>query len=111
MKIISFGALMRVNSVFAAVLLCALAATVSGQELRKAISKPTPRYPEIAKKMNLVGTVKVEAVIGTDGKVKETNVVGGHPILVESVLATLKEWKYEPAKTETPVTLSFDFRP
>ena len=102
---------MRVNSVFAAVLLCALAATVSGQELRKAISKPTPRYPEIAKKMNLVGTVKVEIVIGPDGKVKATNVVGGHPVLVDSVLITLKEWKYEPAKTETSETLTFDFRP
>jgi TonB family protein len=106
-----FGGTMRVNSVFAAVLLCALAATVSGQELRKAISKPTPRYPEIARKMNLVGSVKVEIEIGADGKVRVTNVVGGHPILVDSVITTLKEWKYEPAKEETTATLTFEFRP
>jgi TonB family protein len=97
--------------VCAALLLGAAAASAWGQEARKAISKPTPRYPEIAKQMKLVGTVKVEAIIGPDGKVKSTNVVGGHPILIDATLAALKEWKYEPAKTETTVTLTFEFRP
>jgi protein TonB len=102
---------MRVkNSLFTAIFLFALA-TASGDELRKPISKPTPRYPEIAKRLNLVGSVKVEVVISPDGRVKETNVLGGHPILVDSVLSTLKEWKYEPAKAETSATLTFDFRP
>jgi TonB family protein len=61
--------------------------------------------------MRLVGTVKVEIVIGPDGKVKTTNVIGGHPVLIDATLAALKEWNYEPAKTETAVTLTFDFRP
>jgi len=95
----------------AAILLCEAAASASGQEARKAISKPTPRYPEVAKHMGLVGTVKVEIIIGPDGKVKSTNVIGGHPVLVDSTLAALKEWKYEPAKTETVVALTFDFHP
>ena len=94
-----------------AILLCAAAASAFGREARKAIAKPTPRYPEIAKHMKLVGTVKVEIVIGPDGKVKTTNVVGGHPVLIDATLAALKEWKYEPAKTETATTLTFDFRP
>jgi TonB family protein len=92
-------------------LACALSASISAQEGRKALFKPTPRYPEIAKRLNLVGTVKVEAVIGPDGKVKETTVVGGHPILVDATLVALKEWKYEPAKGETNVTLTFEFHP
>jgi TonB family protein len=92
-------------------LACALSASISAQETRKALFKPTPRYPEIAKRLNLVGTVKVEAVIGPDGKVKETTVVGGHPILVDATLVALKEWKYEPAKGETNVTLTFEFHP
>jgi protein TonB len=99
------------QAIRAAILLSVLATNASGQEARKAISKPTPRYPEIAKHMNLVGTVKVEIVIGPDGKVKNTNVIGGHPILIGATLDALKEWKYEPAKTETSVTLTFDFRP
>jgi periplasmic protein TonB len=99
------------QAIRAAILLSVLATNASGQEARKAISKPTPRYPEIAKHMNLVGTVKVEIVIGPDGKVKNTNVIGGHPILIGATLDALKEWKYEPAKTETSATLTFDFRP
>jgi protein TonB len=97
--------------IFAFFIGCALSASISAQETRKALSKPTPRYPEVAKRMNLVGTVKVEIVIGPDGKVKGTNVVGGHPILVDATLMALKEWKYEPAKSETNITLTFDFRP
>ncbi len=96
------------KSVCAAILLCAFAASASAQEARKAISKPTPRYPEIARRMNLVGTVKVEITIGPDGKIK--NIIGGHPLLINATLDALKEWKYEPAKTETVETLTFDFR-
>lgn len=96
---------------YAAILLSALATTASGQEARKAIVKITPRYPEIAKHLNLVGTVKVEIVIGPDGKIKNTNVMGGHPILITATLDALKEWKYEPSKAETVATLTFDFHP
>ena len=101
-----------IQSVSAAILLSAIAAaSASGQEARKSISKPTPRYPEVAKRLNLVGTVKVEILIGPDGKIKNANVLGGHPILANSTLEALKEWKYEPSKTDTVVTLTFDFRP
>lgn len=101
-----------IQSFSAAILLSAIAAAnVPGQEARKSISKPTPRYPEVAKRLNLVGTVKVEILIGPDGKIKNANVLGGHPILANSTLEALKEWKYEPSKTETVVTLTFDFRP
>jgi len=56
------------------------------------------------------GDLKTNATI-PDGKVKNTNVIGGHPILIGATLDALKEWKYEPAKIETSVTLTFDFRP
>jgi TonB family protein len=99
------------KSIFAMILLSAMAVSASGQEARKTISRPIPRYPEIAKRLNLVGTVKVEILIGPDGKIKNTSVLGGHPILVSSTLETLKEWKYEPTKTETMATLTFEFHP
>lgn len=99
------------KSISAVILLFAMAVSASGQEARKVIYKPTPRYPEIAKRLNLVGTVKVEIVIGPDGRIKNTNVLGGHPLLVSATLDTLKEWKYEPSKTETVATLNFEFHP
>lgn len=93
-------------------LTCAIALTVAisfAQQGRKAVSNPTPEYPDVAKKMNLTGVVKVEVTIGADGEIKATNVVGGHPILVDSVQKTLKRWKYAPSSSETKALLEFRF--
>ena len=90
---------------------CALPSRVSGQESRKALVKPTPKYPEVAKRMSLTGTVKIEITVAPNGEVKNTNVIGGHPILVDAALEAVKRWKYEPAKTETTVVVQFDFHP
>ena len=84
---------------------------LQAQDSRKALSNPVPVYPEVAKKLNLVGTVKVQVVIGADGRIKEKNFVGGHPILVNSVEETLKDWKYAPAGGETTAQLEFNFHP
>jgi len=81
------------------------------QEHRKAISHPAPVYPEIAKRMQLTGVVKVQVVVGADGGIKETRVIGGHPIFVNIVQDTLKNWKYAPASGETTLVLEFNFQP
>ena len=81
------------------------------QESRKVLSNPAPAYPEVAKKMRLTGVVKVQVVIGADGRIKEKDVIGGHPILVSAVEDTLKNWKYTPASGETTTQLEFNFHP
>jgi TonB family protein len=89
-----------------------LATHSPAQEInRKIISNPTPAYPEMAKSMKLRGVVRVQVIIGTDGTIKETKAIGGHPMLVESVTETLKRWKYAAASTETVTVLEFDFHP
>ena len=96
------------------VLVMALSSTavnLAAQESRKLISNPTPVYPEVARKMHLEGVVKVQVKIGTDGRIKETSVIGGHPLLVSSVEDTLKSWKYAPAGGETTTLLQFHFHP
>jgi TonB family protein len=87
------------------------ALTAAAQESRKAISTPAPAYPETAKRMLLSGVVKVRAVIGTDGLIKEVKVIGGHPVFVSTVEDTLKKWKYAPSNTETTLLLEFNFHP
>jgi TonB family protein len=86
-------------------------ANSKAQESRKALSNPVPAYPEIAKRMRLTGTVKVQIVVGADGRIKEKNFIGGHPILVNAVEETLKNWKYAPASGETTTQLEFNFHP
>ncbi len=78
---------------------------------RKAKTKVAPSYPELAKKMNVSGTVKVEVVIAPNGTVKSAKAVGGHPLLIEAALDAVKKWKFEPASEETTQTVAFDFKP
>ena len=87
------------------------ASSLRAQEGRKVITNPTPVYPEIAKRMHLSGSVKVEVTIAPDGKIKEIKVIGGHPLLVASVEDTLKNWKYAQSKEETTTMLEFNFHP
>ncbi len=89
-----------------------LAATaVYGQEARKAIVKSTPEYPELARRMRLSGTVKIQVTIAPNGRVKDTKVIGGHPVLVAAVTSALQKWKFAPGSAETSQTLEFDFHP
>jgi TonB family protein len=86
-------------------------ANLQAQENRKALSNPVPVYPDVAKRLQLIGVVKVQVVIGADGKIKEKKFIGGHPVLVNSVEEALKNWKYAPASGETTTQLEFNFHP
>ena len=76
---------------------------------RKVKSKVAPAYPELAKRMNVTGKVKIEVVITPDGRVKSTRVIGGHPLLVQACQDAVKEWKFSPAPEETTQIVEFEF--
>ena len=76
---------------------------------RKVKTKTAPAYPELAKRMNVAGKVKIEVVITPDGRVKSTRVVGGHPLLVQACQDAVKEWKFVPASEETTQVVEFEF--
>ena len=76
---------------------------------RKVKTKTAPIYPELAKRMNVAGKVKIEVVITPDGHVKSTRVVGGHPLLVQACQDAVKEWKFVAAPEETTQVVEFEF--
>jgi TonB family protein len=76
---------------------------------RKVKSRTTPSYPELARRMNVTGKVKIEVLIAPDGRVKNTHVVGGHPLLVQTCQDALKEWKFVAASEETSQIVEFEF--
>jgi len=76
---------------------------------RKVKSKVSPAYPELAKRMNVTGKVKIEVVITPDGRVKSTRVIGGHPLLVQACQDAVKEWKFATAPEETTQIVEFEF--
>jgi TonB family protein len=75
---------------------------------RKVKTRVSPVYPDLAKRMNVTGKVKIEVVVAADGHVKSTRVVGGHPLLVQSCQDAVKEWKFTPGEESTQI-VEFDF--
>ena len=55
-----------------------------------------PIYPAEAQAAAIQGYVIIEAVIGTDGAVKEARVIGGEPILADAALTAVRQWEYTP---------------
>jgi TonB family protein len=76
---------------------------------RKVKTRTAPIYPELARRMNVAGKVKIEVVITPDGHVKSTRVVGGHPLLVQACQDAVKEWKFVAAPEETTQVVEFEF--
>ena len=83
--------------------------SVGDEGKRKIKTKTSPVYPELARRMNVAGKVRIEIIITPDGHVRSTRVVGGHPLLVQACQDAVKEWKYVPAAEETTQIVEFDF--
>jgi TonB family protein len=92
------------------VLSLAAAQTVNDEGKRKLKTKSGVTYPELARRMNIAGKVKIEVVIAPDGRVRSVRAIGGHPILVQSCLEAVRDWKYEAAGEETTQIVEFEFK-
>ena len=82
---------------------------IAAAEGRTAKSKASPAYPELAKRMNITGTVKVEVTVAPNGKVISAKAIGGHPLLIDASVAAAKQFKYEPTTEETKELVEFKF--
>ena len=68
---------------------------------RKVKTKVSPQYPELARKMNISGSVKLELLVAANGQVKTVKTLGGHPLLIDAAQNAVKQWKYEPGQEGT----------
>ncbi|HEX7315314.1 MAG TPA: TonB family protein [Pyrinomonadaceae bacterium] len=70
---------------------------VSGGVLNgKAISKPQPAYPQIAKAARASGTVTVQIVVDESGRVISASAVSGHPLLQQAAVAAARQARFSP---------------
>ena len=60
------------------------------------VNKVQPLYPPLARQTRISGTVKLHAIIGKDGSVQQLVMVSGHPLLVQSALDAVRQWRYQP---------------
>jgi TonB family protein len=104
----------RLLALAAASILVAGAATAQQSTIedskRKIKYKTNPAYSELARSMHLSGKVKIELVIAPDGRVKSSRAIGGHPVLVQSCMDAVKDWRFEEGHEETTQIIEFDFR-
>jgi TonB family protein len=101
--------MMRSKHILLCIALSIAGVCASAQTERKIIHREDPEYPELAKKMNLHGTVKLKIWINPDGTVRRLEYMGGHPVLAESALKAVKGWHYEPATKESNTTVGLKF--
>jgi TonB family protein len=60
------------------------------------ISCPQPEYPSAAKAANVHGTVRLRALIGTDGHIAQLHVINGPAPLQQAALDAVWKWRFEP---------------
>jgi protein TonB len=78
------------------------------------ISNPKPIYPPLAKSARIQGTVILEAVISKQGTVENLTVQSGHPLLIQSAMDAVRQWRYkptllngDPVEVITTITVNF----
>jgi TonB family protein len=78
------------------------------------LNKVQPQYPVAARSMHIAGIVRLRAIIGKDGSVRDVEVLSGNPILAQAALASVRQWRYRPTElnheiveVETEITVNF----
>ena len=76
---------------------------------RKIKTRVEPEYPNLAKKMGIRGTARIEITVTPEGVVKQVHELGGNPVLLDALVRAVKQWKYEPAARESVIEVKASF--
>ena len=68
-------------------------------------------YPDLARRMNITGVVKIEITVSANGSIKNAKLVGGHPVLANAALDAVKKWRFEAGPEESTGIVEFRFDP
>jgi protein TonB len=74
-------------------------AYVATDEAAEPIYTVRGAYPDIARQAGVEGTVVVQALVGTDGRVRDTRVVRSIPMLNGAAIEAVRQWRFKPAAT------------
>jgi TonB family protein len=78
------------------------------------LSSEGPVYPQTARQFRVSGTVMVDVLVGTDGRVRQAKVVSGPVMLRDAAVTAVRRWVYRPAlrdgkpvEASTPAEVTF----
>jgi TonB family protein len=76
---------------------------------RAILSRSMPNYPDLAKRMNIEGTVRIRVTIAPNGTVKTAETIGGSPLLVKSAENAIYKWRWIPSRQESKQIVEMRF--
>jgi TonB family protein len=83
----------------------------------KLVNHVSPVYPTLAAQGHLTGAVTLRVMIARDGSVQTVIVTSGNPVLAQSAIDAVKQWRYQPTlvndkpvEVETIVTLDYTLK-
>ena len=86
----------------------------AGVQAGNLLHEVKPLYPQIAKAARVQGAVVLQANISKTGTIENLKVVSSHPMLVQSALDAVRQWRYKPyllngeaVDVETQITVNF----
>ncbi len=78
------------------------------------LHKVQPIYPTQARQARVQGNVVLDAVVSEQGRVEDVKVVTGSPMLAESAMEAVRQWRYtpyllngKPIKKQTRINITF----
>ena len=78
------------------------------------VHRVDPIYPQLAKTLHRAGQVHIKAVISMEGKIESLQVLDGDPLLIQSALEAVRQWRYKPTllngspvEVETVITVVY----
>ena len=92
-------------------LFCSVPGVRAQEGERKVVKQVQPEYPEILRKMEIGGTVRLRVVVKPDGSVKETSVLGGDATLAIAAQRAVSQWKFTQASSSSTIEVKVIFDP
>jgi TonB family protein len=86
-----------------------LALTGRAAEERAIKLRVAPVYPELAKRMKITGTVKIQATVDADGKVTDVKTMNGSRVLANAAEDAVRKWKFATGDGEAKVDVEVSF--
>jgi TonB family protein len=87
------------------------AGTASADNVHRAVvSRVSPQFPELARRMHLSGTVVLLVTIQPDGTVSSTKVESGHALLAPAAQDAVSHWRFapNPSVSESEIEVNFN---
>lgn len=72
-------------------------------------SSVPPEYPDLARQMNITGSVQLQVIVNAEGSVKDVRVIGGHPVLAQAAVQAVRSWKYRSAAADSVEVVRLTF--